>query len=227
MTTPLDAAVADRARSRSTVGINPETEFRAGWAASAAASAPRPILDAHDLDELPVHSVVQLVNDIDFPTPRYYEKTGEQSPQWLELDPTDRDDGETLLESEVVARTAYGFATRRNGGLLLVVLGGDPAGAHEPRHDGTARITAERRRQSVVEGHTAESDRGRARELMAAADCYVAAAQHGPGGWVLVDGSYAPPGGWPWDDSSWKPSDDPTRNLEIAGALIAAAIDAS
>lgn len=30
---------------------------------------------------------------------------------------------------------------------------------------------------------------------------------------------------WPWELSAWKPSDDPIRNLEKAGALIAAAID--
>lgn len=30
---------------------------------------------------------------------------------------------------------------------------------------------------------------------------------------------------WPWGDEWWKPSDDPIRNLEKAGALIAAEID--
>jgi hypothetical protein len=30
---------------------------------------------------------------------------------------------------------------------------------------------------------------------------------------------------WPWDKEWWKPSDDPTRNLVKAGALIAAEID--
>lgn len=30
---------------------------------------------------------------------------------------------------------------------------------------------------------------------------------------------------WPWDESWWRPSDDPIRNLEKAGALIAAEID--
>jgi len=30
---------------------------------------------------------------------------------------------------------------------------------------------------------------------------------------------------WPWPDSWWKPSDNKIRNLEKAGALIAASID--
>lgn len=34
-----------------------------------------------------------------------------------------------------------------------------------------------------------------------------------------------PPVNWPWHPSWWKPSGDPIRNLEKAGALIAAEID--
>jgi hypothetical protein len=30
---------------------------------------------------------------------------------------------------------------------------------------------------------------------------------------------------WPWDEEWWKPSPDPIRNLQKAGALIAAEID--
>lgn len=33
------------------------------------------------------------------------------------------------------------------------------------------------------------------------------------------------PNGWPWPVESWKPSPEPARNLEKAGALIAAEID--
>lgn len=35
----------------------------------------------------------------------------------------------------------------------------------------------------------------------------------------------AEPIDWPWDSRWWKPSEDPIRNLEKAGALIAAEID--
>jgi len=35
----------------------------------------------------------------------------------------------------------------------------------------------------------------------------------------------SPPAAWPWEWDQWKPSLDPIRNLEKAGALIAAEID--
>jgi len=91
---------------------------------------------------------------------------------------------------------------------------------------GSDRIAAERERQINEKGYDQESDRGRAKELMAAAECYILVAQVGPDGWHNPDGSYSPPGGWPWDAKYWNPSEDTVRNLEKAGALIAAAIDA-
>lgn len=101
---------------------------------------------------------------------------------------------------------------------------------------GVDRIKAERLRQINDENYTSEHDadhhaRG---ELAMAAACYVllAGRQHLNKGaysnafarelfpWSPSNGLY-----WPFDRDSWKPSDDPVRNLEKAGALIAAEID--
>ena len=80
---------------------------------------------------------------------------------------------------------------------------------------GVDMIAAERLRQVVVEGWTAEhDDQHGAGELVSAAECY------------LINGHvHMPAESWPWDGSWWKPSDDPIRNLVKAGALIAAEID--
>jgi hypothetical protein len=87
---------------------------------------------------------------------------------------------------------------------------------------GIARVAAERARSDLWGDHT---DAPR-RELMAAADSYLNVARYGADGWHNPDGSYAPPGGWPWSDSEWHPSADREENLVIAGAYIAAALDA-
>lgn len=91
--------------------------------------------------------------------------------------------------------------------------------------NGAERIAAERQRQVEAEGWTPEHDDEHANgELATAANCYMAS-------WVLdppEDGirlTEFPPANWPWERSWWKPSDDPIRNLEKAGALIAAEID--
>lgn len=82
---------------------------------------------------------------------------------------------------------------------------------------GIERIAAERQRQIEQEGWTPEHDAThRYGELIEAAECYTYAARTG----ILH-----PPQGWPWEPSWWKPSADPIRNLEKAGALIAAEID--
>jgi len=92
---------------------------------------------------------------------------------------------------------------------------------------GIALLAAERVRQIDTKGFSLENDRGRAPELLAAADSYllVGANHGGPDGWVNPDGSYAAPGGWPWGEENWDPSEDRVRNLTISGSLIAAAID--
>lgn len=92
--------------------------------------------------------------------------------------------------------------------------------------EGLARIAAERRRQIEEEGwtpeHDAEHELG---ELADAAACYAAAAAFGENiGHELAE-VLGPPEMWPWSPDWWKPSEDPIRNLEKAGALIAAEID--
>lgn len=99
---------------------------------------------------------------------------------------------------------------------------------------GAERIAAERQRQIDVEGYTADHDVAHdSADLAHAADCYLQAAIFTHAGW-RVQGPGAiygdPPQlpvarDWPWERAAWKPSDDPIRNLEKAGALIAAEID--
>lgn len=91
--------------------------------------------------------------------------------------------------------------------------------------DGAQRIAAERKRQVEVEGWDAAHDdrpfrKGR---LAVAAACYALHAGH-----VLdparVGWEHKPPSFWPFAGRWWKPK-DPVRDLERAGALIAAEID--
>lgn len=90
---------------------------------------------------------------------------------------------------------------------------------------GIERITAERIRQIVAEGYTAEHDaQHKNGELACAAACYADYASH------QMQGKQAhfcgvPPILWPWAKESWNPSYNPMRNLQKAGALIAAEID--
>lgn len=87
--------------------------------------------------------------------------------------------------------------------------------------NGIDLIAAERQRQIEKEGYFIEDDaRYTQNELIQAAMCYLWAAEHPE---VVQKG---PPAGWPWGSAWWKPSKDgPQRNLEKAGALIAAEID--
>lgn len=82
-------------------------------------------------------------------------------------------------------------------------------------------IAAERRRQILQEGWSADHDDAHASgELVLAAECYIrfgAALRTYPVGHPPID--------WPWEDHWWKPDDDYTRTLVKAGALIAAEID--
>lgn len=85
--------------------------------------------------------------------------------------------------------------------------------------DGIGRISKERDRQINEEGWTEEHDKHHDRQqLAAAAMCYIA---H----YIGVDpGSYLK--FWPWNDDLFKPiAGSNIRNLEKAGALIAAEID--
>ena len=92
---------------------------------------------------------------------------------------------------------------------------------------GIERIAAERTRQIDVEGWTPEHDDGHGGgDLSGAASDYANLASQ-----IAFEGSADfydcghVPASWPWDPKWWKPSEDPIRNLEKAGALIAAEID--
>lgn len=98
----------------------------------------------------------------------------------------------------------------------------EPANA-DGKADGVELIRRERERQKNVEGWTPGHDDQHARgELASAAVCYA----------MIPDPESAAgielPGEWPesWSESWWKPSpDNRVRELEKAGALIAAEID--
>jgi len=84
--------------------------------------------------------------------------------------------------------------------------------------DGVERIAAERKRQIEEEGYTAEHDEQHEHgQLARAAACYCD---------LLWRSKRDTPPGWPWNEKSWKPTpDNRIRELEKAGALIAAEID--
>ena len=89
---------------------------------------------------------------------------------------------------------------------------------------GAEKILAERQRQLSEEGWTEEHDDTHQRaQLNMAAHCYGDLAWRQEKG--LETELNPPPIDWPWGKEWWKPSDDPVRNLEKAGALIAAEID--
>ncbi len=83
---------------------------------------------------------------------------------------------------------------------------------------GAARIYAERQRQVNQERHTPRKDATFADcELLEAAACYLTCSYPG-------DNSVVGRVTWPWDRQGFKPT-TPIRNLEKAGALLAAEID--
>ena len=91
---------------------------------------------------------------------------------------------------------------------------------------GIERIAKERQRQIDVEGFDERHDDYYVGSAMLwAAVIYtqlaVALTEGMPPDEIVVE----PPKGWPWRQGWWKPSPDPIRNLEKAGALIAAEID--
>jgi hypothetical protein len=93
---------------------------------------------------------------------------------------------------------------------------------------GVELIAAERQRQIEVEGWTPEhDDRHDGQEIATAAAAYLLEGVARQGHWANHPHHEAgnPPRLWPWHSGWWKPSPDPIRNLEKAGALIAAEID--
>jgi hypothetical protein len=80
---------------------------------------------------------------------------------------------------------------------------------------GIRAIAEERVRQIAEEGWSAEHDDEHSDGQMGyAAMCYLREA-------LGMDGIFD----WPWDEEWWKPADNQLRNLEKAGALIAAEYD--
>lgn len=92
---------------------------------------------------------------------------------------------------------------------------------------GVDLIASERVRQMCDEGWTlTHDDAHRQAEMVAAACCYAGLARRQADGTIQSRArDIGPPSGWPWAYEWWKPTDDPTRNLVKAGALIAAEID--
>lgn len=92
---------------------------------------------------------------------------------------------------------------------------------------GVERIAAERQRQVDVEGWTPghDADEHGACELTQAASAYAYYAVGQVNGECWPEDEPAIPPSWPWHMDWWKPSTHPIRNLEKAGALIAAEID--
>lgn len=92
---------------------------------------------------------------------------------------------------------------------------------------GIERIAAERLRQIEVEGFTKDHDEEHTfGELSGAASCYARTASRQIGTEYYEAEVVKPPcQEWRWSSEWWKPSLDPIRNLEKAGALIAAEID--
>ena len=79
---------------------------------------------------------------------------------------------------------------------------------------GIRAFAVERDRQTQEKGYDAEHDKQHnAKELIAAAACYALTPENGE----LINW-------WPWSVDAWKPTTQ-KRNLEKAGALLAAAYD--
>ncbi len=96
---------------------------------------------------------------------------------------------------------------------------------HEPQVGGGIElIAAERARQMAIKGWTPEhDDEHSSAEMVNAAVAYLDVAITAYWGGDVTRTHAI--GMWPWDKKWWKPSTDPIRNLEKAGALIAAEID--
>ncbi len=89
---------------------------------------------------------------------------------------------------------------------------------------GVIAIALEREREIMEEGWTAEHDDGHAPGEMALAGAAYAVSVSEPWLSTVAQGSGLTPVVWPWSPDWWKPS-TAKRNLERAGALIAAEWD--
>ena len=96
------------------------------------------------------------------------------------------------------------------------------------RKDGLYRIEQERRRQIFQEGWSSTHDDQHSEGQIASAACsYVGIASYQAAGFSKLgaENEALRHAGWPWDLKWLKVDEDPIRNLEKAGALIAAEID--
>lgn len=96
--------------------------------------------------------------------------------------------------------------------------------------NGVERIGFERYKQVNLKRFTSKhDDEHTGGELISAAIAYAEHAHAQDGEYLdsFVENTYCDgvPNKWPWEFASWKPSQDPTKNLAKAGALIAAEID--
>lgn len=99
----------------------------------------------------------------------------------------------------------------------LLVFHSETPSEPVPVKTGMQRIQEERARQIAEEGWTAEHDDKHAWGILSmAANCYRHQAHE-----ILEGGAVRsiPTSEWPWEHSWWKPSTDPIRNFEKAGAL--------
>lgn len=97
------------------------------------------------------------------------------------------------------------------------------SGARAVLGPGAVAIVRERHRQIAEEGFSVLRDRELfGAELALASQAYVAAALYAQATGTALG---LAPDSWPWPAELFKPSADPARNLEKAGALIAAELD--
>jgi hypothetical protein len=94
------------------------------------------------------------------------------------------------------------------------------------RRGGVGLIQDERQRQLTEEEFLPSHDEQYTKqELIRAAQSYLMAAEFIEQFHKRRTANMIQPSWWPWDEKWWKPSSDPIRNLQKAGALIAAEID--
>lgn len=111
---------------------------------------------------------------------------------------------------------AHQWAEMRESMVEQYVSRAARAPADSVLEDAARAVLAERQRQISAEGWTPEhDDEYQSGELSQAAACYASQAF----------GQYSISAFWPWAAKWWKPSQDPRRNLEKAGALILAEME--
>lgn len=196
----------------------------------------RYLLDEGQVDDL--HEAVRLLSDLSYP--QHVMTLIDERNQGLDaLEALRRVlEGTDVTVTRVALTEAIHDAIRilaeLDGAQAAVTILRDAVGLGEtgmPGSGGAALIAAERRRQVVVEGHTAAHDFNHdGGELAIVAWCYLTdhvdmrrlaltAAQR-------VRHRETPPREWPWAQEDWKPTPgDPLRQLVKVGALVAAEID--